>query len=126
MHETRWAPGGIATETSDATLGLDGLIVVQAQTQERNGGVAFAAHNVFTTDPATGEIVLYSFDSAGFLPDPPARGTWRDGELVLVRTTDRGQSRTIYRPRGDGCSWSKAFRPSDGDEWQLMLEGELD
>lgn len=125
MHATRWAAAGDAAETTTAALSVGGSAIVQEQVQERDGQVAFVAHNVFTTDPATGEVVLYSFDSVGYLPDPAARGTWRDGELVLDRTTDRGQSRTVYRPLSDGYAWSKAFRPSADEEWQPVLEGEL-
>jgi hypothetical protein len=125
VGSTRWAPAGAATAAVQGALHLDGRLLVQHQTQERDGAVAFRAVNVFMADPETAEVVMYSFDSTGYPPEPPARGTWQDGDLVLDRVTDRGAARTTYTPTADGYRWSKSYRPPDEDEWATLVEGRM-
>lgn len=122
---TPWVAGGPATGHVRGERGLDGGVVVQHQVQERDGAPAFRALNVFTTDPATAEVLLYSFDSVGYPPEPAARGTWIDGDLVLERTTGRGSARTIFTPTPDGYRWSKSFRAPGSAEWSPVVTGEL-
>jgi hypothetical protein len=117
MHASAWAPAGPATSRSAATAEVDDTLVVQRYLQHRQGHPPFAIHAVWTTDAATGEILYWGFDSAGFAPDPPARGTWLGGELVLDRTTPRGSSRLVVAPTADGWSWSKAFHAPGETEW---------
>jgi hypothetical protein len=125
VHATPWAAAGAGVGTVSGRLALDGKALVQEQTQERDGAVAFRAVNVFMTEPANGAVLLYSFDSAGFPPDPPARGNWQGADLVLERTTGRGASRTTYTPDADGYRWSKAFRAPDASGWSPVVEGRL-
>jgi hypothetical protein len=126
MAETQWAPAGEAHAEARAETILGGAMILQHQRQVRDGGASFEAANVFMRDPQSGDVLLYSFDSAGFPPDPPARGGFTDdGTLVLDRTTPRGSSRTTFTPAGDGFEWSKAFRPSDDAPWQVVVTGTL-
>jgi hypothetical protein len=122
---TPWAAGGAATGRVRGERGLDGGVLVQHQVQERGGEVVFRTLNVFTTDPITGEVLLYAFDSVGYPPEPAARGTWRGGELVLERTTERGSARTTFAPTADGYRWSKSFRAPGADGWSPVVAGEL-
>lgn len=123
MHETAWAKGGDALGRS--TGRLVSTAVVHEQTQERDDVLSFSAVSIFAVDPETGEIVMYAFDSVGFLPDPPARGRWVDGQLVLSRATPRGESRTRFSPTRNGYQWSKEFRPSSADPWAVVVEGRM-
>ena len=120
-----WTAGGRSDATAHGELAVGGRVLVQRQTQHTGGAETFAAHNVFTTDPQTGEIVSYSFDSVGFLPEPPARGTMADGLLRLERTTERGSSLAVYRPLVAAFEWSKSFRVRPEDPWQLVVSGLL-
>jgi hypothetical protein len=122
---TPWAAGGPATGRVRGERGLDGGVLLQHQVQERDGAVVFRTLNVFTTDPATGEVLLYAFDSVGYPPEPAARGTWQGDELVLDRTTERGSARTTFAPTADGYRWSKSFRPPGTDVWSPVVAGEL-
>ncbi|MFF1876333.1 hypothetical protein [Leifsonia sp. NPDC058230] len=123
MHETAWAPAGRAHGRADGRL--TALALIQEQVQSREGAPDFEALNIFTLDAATGDVFLYSFDSVGYLPDPRARGSWIGGELVLVRSTARGHSRTRYAEVPDGYRWMKEFRPTEDAEWSTVVEGEL-
>ncbi|MBO1765513.1 MULTISPECIES: hypothetical protein [unclassified Allobranchiibius] len=122
MHASAWAPAGTATSTISGEVELDGSIIVQRYTQYRDGAESFASLGVWMTDPATGEYLYYAYDSAGFPADPPARGTWREGELVLDRDTPRGSSRLVICRVGDGWSWSKTYRVPGASEWQPVQD----
>jgi hypothetical protein len=122
---TPWARGGAAEARARGERALDGGVLVQHHVQERDGAVAFRILNVFTADPATGEVLLYAFDSVGYPPEPAARGTWHGDELVLERATERGSARTTFAATADGYRWSKAFRAPDADAWSPVVAGEL-
>ena len=122
---TPWAAGGPATARARGERALDGGVLVQHHVQERDGTVTVRTLNVFTTDPATGEVLLYAFDSVGYPPEPAARGTWHGDELVLERTTERGSARTTFAATADGYRWSKEFRAPDSDVWSPVVAGEL-
>jgi hypothetical protein len=122
---TPWAAGGPATARASGERALDGGALVQHHVQERDGAVAFRTLNVFTTDPATGEVLLYAFDSVGYPPEPAARGTWHGDELVLERSTERGSARTTFTATADGYRWSKEFRAPDSHAWAPVVAGEL-
>jgi hypothetical protein len=124
-HATRWADAGPARGTVHGHLELGGTVVVQHQTHERDGLGSFRAINVFMAEPATEEILLYSFDSVGFPPDPPARGTWHGEDLVLDRSTSRGSSRTTYTPTSVGYRWSKQFRAPGDEAWAPVVNGHM-
>lgn len=126
LHPTPWTQAGAGWGTVHGQWGSGGTVLVQHQTQERDGRTSFQAVNVFMRDPDQGDILLYSFDSVGYPPDPAARGTWSGGELVLERSTVRGSGRTTYSPQpGGGYRWSKHYRaPGDGT-WIPLVEGHL-
>jgi hypothetical protein len=120
-----WTTGHQAEGAVTGEFALAGAIVVQRQVQRHEGATTFEAVNVFQLDPATGETLLYSFDSVGYPPDPPARGRWEGRRLVLERVTARGAARVIYTPTPDGYEWTKAFRPPDAHDWAPMISGHL-
>ncbi len=117
MHASQWAPAGPAGSMSKAWAEVDDTLVVQSYTQQREGHPPFAMHAVWMTDPATGDVLYWGFDSAGLRPDPPASGSWVGRELVLDRTTERGSSRLTVAATPDGWRWSKTFRAPGGDVW---------
>ena len=122
MYASTWAPAGRATSTITGAAELGGSLVVQRYTQYRDDTMSFASVGVWMTDPATGEFLYYAFDSAGFPAEPPARGGWQNGDVVLERTTARGSSRLVVRSTADGWSWSKAFRAPGARDWSPMQD----
>lgn len=125
ISASAWSDGGVADVEASGHWELSGGLLIQRQLERREGGEVFEALNVFMLDRATGEVMLYSFDSAGFEPHPPARGALVGAELVLLRRTDRGESRTTYQPTPDGYRWSKQYRPDEGAAWQDVVAGTL-
>ncbi len=122
VHPSVWAPGGPATSTATASAELDGDVVVQRYTQRRAGLPSFEIVAIWMVDTDTDDVLFYGFDTAGFAPDPPARGTWHGADLVLDRTTARGSSRLVVRPSAPGWAWSKHFRAPDAETWTPVFE----
>jgi len=120
-----WSPAKRGRSTVTAAAELDDGVLVQRVADEFDDGSHFAGLNVFTLDPETAEILCYGFDTYGFPPDPPARGSWQDGELVLERTTPRGSARIVFAPTATGYTWRKDFRPGDAHEWQPVATADL-
>ena len=124
IHASVWAPSETARVDIDAEWEIGGAVLVQ-RWQDTRATDFFELVNVFMEDPATGEVLLYAFDTAGYPPDPPARGSWDSGRLVLRRTSVHGQSLVEFTPTPDGFRWSKQYRTSDTDSWHPVLDGEL-
>ncbi len=124
IHASDWADEETAKVTAAGVIEIDKGLVVQRLRETRMSG-SFEVVNVFMRDPASNEVLLYSFDSLGYPPDPPARGSWQGDELVLHRASPRGMSRTTFAATPHGFRWSKQFRRSLDEEWQPVVNGEL-
>lgn len=122
MYASAWAHAGAATSTIEGVSELGGSVVLQRYLQVRDGTPSFALLAVWMTDPATGEILYYGFDSAGFPSDPPARGTWDGRTAVLDRSTARGSSRLTVTSEDGGWTWAKSFRAPGTEEWTPVQE----
>ncbi len=96
-----WAPASSAFASCGYRSALNGFAVIQHYAQRREDGSELLGHNIFTADPQTGETLWYGFDSYGFPPDAPARGTWDGPTLVLEKKTPRGIARHRLTPDGD-------------------------
>lgn len=126
MYASTWADAGPATSTIEGRAELGGSVVVQRYLQVRDGTPSFALLAVWMTDPATGEVLYYGFDSAGFPADPPARGTWQDTAMVLDRATPRGRSRlTVTAGEDGGWAWVKSFQAPGTEEWIPVQDAEF-
>lgn len=124
VRPSHWTEAETASVHVVGSFELDGGLLVQRWCEDL-AARSFDTVNTFMSDPATGEVLLYAFDSLGFPPDPPARGTWRDGAVSLLRETERGQSQTVFAATPDGFRWSKQYRPTPHDEWTPVVDGEL-
>lgn len=125
VHPSQWAPEGVGRARVRAALHVDGLVLVQEEEVTGEDVQPFTSVTVFMADPSTGQVLLYPFDSIGFPPESPARGGWRDGELVLERESPRGRARSTYRPTATGYQWRKTFRASPEQPWSTVVDGEL-
>jgi hypothetical protein len=119
-----WATAESAPVVATGTTEIGGILVVQRARESREAG-PFDVVNVFLSPPGSDEVLLYGFDPLAYPADPAARGRWVDGELVLDRVTERGQSRAVFAPTADGFRWSKQFRRSPDEAWSPVFEGEL-
>lgn len=124
LHASPWADEQTATVEMSSTAELGGALIVMRVIETRVAG-GFEAVNVFTTDRDTGEVLLYAFDSLGYAPEPPARGRCDNGELVLDRSTTRGDSRTTFASTPTGLRWGKQFRQTTDEPWRPVVTGTL-
>jgi hypothetical protein len=124
LHPSPWADEQTATVEIASTAEMGGALIVMRINETRASGT-FEAVNVFTTDRESGELLLYGFDSLGYPPEPPARGRFDGGVLVLDRSTVRGDSRTTFARTPTGLRWSKQFRPTVDAPWQPVVTGTL-
>ena len=123
VHESAWTQGGPATSVVTGRSAVSGGVLLTDYRQHRDGVVSFEVVSVYSTDPDSREVLVHSFDTVGFPPDPPARGTWHGEDLVLDRVTPRGSSRTVLTPMADGYRRQQLFRPPGaGVPWQPVLD----
>jgi len=121
---TQWTDAGTATSEVLAEAQFGGLFVVQRYRQRRDGTVSFGSHNVFGFDQQNSAVTMYQFDSMGFVPVPPATGTWTGNELVLERSSPRGSARVTYIfDNADAYRMRLQFKPAGSDGWQDMVSG---
>lgn len=97
---SKWGEGGRATASISARLDLNGRVLVQDYSAQRDGNPWLKAHAVMTFDEQTSACSLYWFDSLGFTPAEPAPGQWDGEALRFVRASPRGQTRHTYLASG--------------------------
>lgn len=119
-----WSKAETVPVEIDSSAELGGALLVMRMTETRSGGT-FSAVNVVMSDRDTGEILLYGFDDFGYQPDPPARGGFHDHELILERSTVRGQSRLLFAGTPLGFSWTKLFRAASDEPWLPVVTGDV-
>jgi hypothetical protein len=118
------APGVAARARHVMRRVVDGAVLVQAYEQRRADGAApIAGHGVFAVDPSEGDLTWFFFDNLGFVPDAPARGGWQAGELVVGRSTRRGEARYRFRVDGRRLLHRIETKPAGAAEFTLFLSG---
>lgn len=82
-------------------------------------------HGVLTVDPASGEVVWYSFDSFIPAPEAPARGEWYGSTLGLEKMTARGAARHRITVVGDYLNHviATAKPEAAGEDFQVFMDG---
>ncbi|MEV7093419.1 DUF1579 family protein [Amycolatopsis sp. NPDC051045] len=116
-----WAPASTAHADCEYRLALNGFAVLQHYRQRREDGAEFLGHNVFTVDPDTGETLWYGFDSYGFPPESPARGSWTGATLTLEKKTARGAARHRLTPEGATLTHEIDVRMGENDAFSPFL-----
>lgn len=117
-----WAPAAEARASFVFRRDVGDTVVVQDYRQVRHDGGELTGHGVFQGSPAADEVVWWFFDSYG-QPPVPARGAWRDGELVLEKTTATGSARHRWRAAGDELDYAVTVRLGDATTWSDFLRG---
>lgn len=121
---SKWGEGGRANASISARLDLEGRVLVQDYSSQRDGKPWFKAHAVIAFDQQTSTLNLYWFDSMGFVPAAPAPGEWDGKVLRFVRTSPRGQTSHTYLPTGPD-SYELILKSSfdDGASWVPVMTG---
>jgi hypothetical protein len=113
---TPWGPGGPAFGAMVFRSDLDGFSLIQDYVQRKGDRTSFRGHGVFMIDPESQDVLWYWFDSMGFPPGPPARGSFQGQALTLTRVTERGASRYVYEIADNELAFSIENRfPQDPD-----------
>jgi hypothetical protein len=123
IHPSPWDPhGGKAIGRVTNQSSLDGFVVVQEYEQERNGGVNYRGHAVFTWNAQEQCYILYWFDSMG-LPPNIMKGNFVNHILTLTNENPQGQSQAVF-----DFSKEKEYKyrmdvSQDGKHWRTFMEG---
>jgi hypothetical protein len=123
VHPSPWNPtAGTASAKSSLRMALDGFVLI-GDYEHARGDSRFLGHAVFTWDAGERKYLMYWFDSMGFPPRSPARGSWTDDGLVLVDDHPMGQTRYTYRLAGPDAYTLKIENSLDGQTWTPFIEG---
>ena len=121
---SEWGPAGQAIAHIECRLQLNGKVLLQDYSAERDAKPWLSAHAVFTVEQGRENYRLFWFDSLGFVPEHAAPGSWHDDELHFVRQSARGLTRHRYTFNG-----SEEYRLSlessfdDGQTWVDVMHG---
>ena len=126
LFASPWGAAGYARAALTFRAEIGGAAMTNDYRQVRENGSEFLAHGVFLVDGdgprSDGRGVSWWLFDSYALPPVPATGGWRDGELVLTKTTERG--RAEHRFGRDGEDLVYAIDLSLGDaEPQPFLRG---
>lgn len=120
LFASPWSAAGTARAALTFRAEVGGAAMVNDYRQVRGDGTEFAAHGVFLVDAAAG-VSWWLFDSSA-LPPVPATGGWRDGELRLAKTTDRGRAEHRFGLDGETLTYAIDVALGDDDP-QAFLRG---
>jgi len=123
LFPSAWGPGGVARGRMSFREDLSGFALIQDYVEEKDSRVTFRGHGVFTIDPVSKEVLWYWFDSMGFPPEAPARGTFEGDVLTLTRESPRGASRYVYRITKDQCEFSIANKLTGEPDFKPFMSG---
>ena len=119
LSASPWSAAGTARAALTFRAEIGGAAMVNDYRQLRDDGSEFLAHGVFLVD---GPLVSWWLFDSYALPPEPATGGWRDAELVLTKTTERG--RAEHRFVLDGVTLTYAIDITLGDaDPQPFLRG---
>jgi hypothetical protein len=91
LSATAWTEAGKARGTISVSGGPGGGLILD-YAEDRDGATMTAHGVVFGSG-------WWWFDSYGFTPTVPGTAEWRDGQLVLDRSSERGRTVTVLRIR---------------------------
>jgi hypothetical protein len=124
-----WAPATTARAMIVFKLDVGNQVVVQDYRQVRADREEFSGHGVFMIDsadlmpPASPiSILWWFFDSDGY-PPQPAHGGWRNGELIMRKTTPRGRAEHRFAVADDQLTYRIRLQLDDTAEMDDFLSG---
>jgi hypothetical protein len=123
LMPSAWGPGGIASGRMTFRAALAGFAVLQDYVEHKDGQVSFLGHGVFTVDPETEDILWYWFDSFGFPPSEPARGSFEGDVLTMSRVTPRGAARYTYQLTENQCTFTIENKFPGQSEFSRFMTG---
>ena len=104
LYASPWGAAGTARAALSFRAEIGGAAMVNDYRQVREDGSEFLGHGVFLVD-ADLMVSWWLFDSYA-LPPVPATGGWRDGVLVLTKTTERGRAEHRFVVEGEDLTYA--------------------
>ena len=120
QYASPWGAAGTARAALTFRAEIGGAAAVNDYRQVRDDGSEFLGHGVFLVG-ADGVVSWWLFDSYA-LPPVPATGGWRNGELVLTKTTERGEAEHRFGLEGEDLTYAIDLTLGDTDP-QPFLRG---
>ncbi|HNS98009.1 MAG TPA: DUF1579 family protein [Polyangiaceae bacterium] len=124
LAPSAWGSAGMAVGRFSNTVVADGFFLVSDYVEQRDGGETFVGHGVYGWDDIEKEYVLYWFDSMGLAPRQPARGTWKENELVFVLEQPGGKVRYSHTFLEPGAYVFRLQSQRDDADWDTIMEAE--
>lgn len=121
-------PWGEATKCAGIwQFGFDrsGLNMIHDYQETRENGSVFNGHGVFNIEPSTKDVIWFWFDSFGFPPFDPARGTWDLDKLVLMKATPRGIGRSTFVFTHNRFQYTVEAQPKGTEDFLPVMAGEF-
>ena len=124
IHPTPWKPvAGEAVGAMNCEMGIDGFFLTLDYQQTQDGKVAYYGHGVIGFDPASGEHLMWWFDSMGGNPSGASRGTWEGNTIAFVSSSPNHHGRYTYTFQEDDTIDFKLEISEDGETWNPYLDG---
>ena len=92
--------------------------------ETRADGTTFSGHGVWCAHED--DLLWFWFDSYGFPPLSPSQGGWRDGALVLTKTTARGVGRSSWTCDGRILTYRVEAQPAGQSGMMQVMQGRFE
>ena len=124
LATTPWSPGGTARGEHSFAVTAGGFALVQEYAEHRDGAPMLTGHGVFSVDPSDGCVVWFWFDSIGYPPLTPSRGSFAsDGTTLRVeKTTPRGVQRASFAIAGEVLVHRIEVRLPEASEFACLVD----
>lgn len=117
-------PSGVqVTSVVQSRIELDGWFLFMGYAQLQDGAASYTAHGVMGCDDDGKQVTLHWFDSQGWNPSDPFRGTWDGETLQLSCQNVNGHDRLTYELQGDDAYFTRVENSADGETWKTLVEG---
>ena len=118
-----WGPSGPGRGHWKFWLDPSGFNLIHDFSEVRDSGYRFDAHGVLTVDPAANAFVWFWFDSYGYPPLNPSRGTWQGSGVTLEKTTPRGVSRSVFELAKDSLGYRVESKVAGSTQFAPVMAG---
>jgi hypothetical protein len=124
MAASAWSPEELhTTGRIEATMKIDGHLLVTDYRQEQDGQIGFRGHGAYAYDEKNDRYSMYWFDSQSTNPDGPIYGRWEDDTLTFEGRDGETVTRYVYELRDADEYRFRIERSEDGGgAWQVWMD----
>jgi hypothetical protein len=118
---TAWGPARSADVAITFARAAAGLAVTASYRHTESDGSRNEGHGVFTVDPDRPDMLWYHVNSMGLPPEAPARASWQNDVLTVVRRSDRGTARHTFRVVGGVLTHAAGLRLGKASDFSPFM-----